>query len=145
MTEPEVVEVSVHIAAKPETVFPYFTEPSRYLQWMGREATLEPTPGGIYHVHMRDGVEVSGQFLEIDPPHRLVFTWGWTHDQTVLPGTTRVVVTLDEEDGGTRVILRHHDLPSSEQRDHHRAGWQSYLARLDIIVTGGDPGPDPNA
>ena len=35
MSDDGVVEVSVHIAASPETVFPYFTDPSRYVQWMG--------------------------------------------------------------------------------------------------------------
>ena len=145
MTVTGVLEVSVHVAAKPETVFPYFTDPSRYVQWMGTRATLEPVPGGTYRVHMRDGVEAAGEFLELDPPHRLVFTWGWTHDQSVTPGSSRVVVTFTEEDGGTRVVLRHHDLPDDEQREHHGMGWQTYLARLCTCVAGGDPGPDPNA
>jgi uncharacterized protein YndB with AHSA1/START domain len=91
------------------------------------------------------GVEVAGQFLEIDPPRRLVFTWGWTHGHAIAPGSTRVVVTLQAENGGTRVILRHHDLPDTEQVDHHRKGWDLYLSRLAILAPGGDPGPDPNA
>jgi uncharacterized protein YndB with AHSA1/START domain len=134
----------VHIAARPETVFRYFTDPECYVRWMGNHATLEPVPGGSYRVSMRDGVEAAGQFVEVDPPHRLVFTWGWTHDHAVAPGSTRVVVTLEEDNGGTRVVLRHHDLPD-EQRDHHRGGWELYLHRLTVCVPGGDPGPDPNA
>jgi uncharacterized protein YndB with AHSA1/START domain len=145
MNKPSVLEVSVHIAATPETVFPYFTDPARYAQWMGNDATLDPVPGGTYRVSMRDGVEAAGEFIEVDPPHRLVFTWGWTHDHAVAAGTTRVVVTLEEEDGGTRVLLRHHDLPDAEQLGHHRKGWELYLARLAILVPGGDPGPEPNA
>jgi uncharacterized protein YndB with AHSA1/START domain len=145
MTDPGPVEVTVHIAAQPETVFRYFTDPARYVQWMGDHATLQSVPGGTYHVRMRDGVAAAGEFVEVDPPHRIVFTWGWTHDQAVAPGTTRVVVTFDEEDGGTRVVLRHHDLPDDTQRDHHRKGWETYLDRLSDRVQGGDPGPDPNA
>jgi uncharacterized protein YndB with AHSA1/START domain len=141
----DVVEVSVYIAAEPETVFPYFTDPGRYVQWMGRDATLHPVPGGAYRIVMQEGVEAGGEFLEIDPPRRLVFTWGWTHDPAVPPGTTRVVVTLEAEEGGTRVVLRHHDLPDDGQREHHRKGWEQYFGRLDIRVRGGDPGPDPNA
>src|SRR5205807_10477493 len=57
-----VIEVSVHIAAPPETVFPYFTDPSRYVQWMGRGAILEPVPGGAYRIQMRGGVEAAGEF-----------------------------------------------------------------------------------
>jgi uncharacterized protein YndB with AHSA1/START domain len=111
---------------------------------MGSDATLEPVPGGCYRVLMRDGVEAAGEFVEIDPPHRLVFTWGWTQDRAVPPGTTRVVVTLEAERGGTRVILRHYGLPDHGQRDHHRTGWEFYLDRLHVRIQGGDPGPDPN-
>lgn len=145
MIEPDVLEVSVHIAATPETVFPYFTDPARYTQWMGSEAKLDPTPCGTYRVTMRNGVEAAGEFVEVEPPHRVVFTWGWTHDDSVAPGSTRVVVTLEEERGGTRVVLRHHDLPDSRQREHHGKGWATYLHRLTVRVSGGDPGPDPNA
>jgi uncharacterized protein YndB with AHSA1/START domain len=143
MTDP--VEVSIHIAARPETVFEYFIDPARYVQWMGTQASLEPVPGGRYQVTMRDGVEAAGEFVEVDPPHRIEFTWGWTRDPVVAPGTTRVVITLIEEDGGTRVVLRHHGLPDDAQRDHHRKGWERYLSRLAVGTTGGDPGPDPNA
>ena len=145
MTAPEVLEVSVHIGADPETVFAYFTNPSRYVLWMGTDATLEPQPGGTYRVFLRDGVQTAGQFLEVDPPRRLVFTWDWTDSEQVPPGSSRVEVTLAAESGGTRVVLRHHDLPSDEQRTHHGAGWQLYLSRLQDRATGGDPGPDPNA
>ena len=133
------------VAAEPETVFAYFTDPTRYVRWMGVDATLEPEPGGTYRVFMRDGVETAGKFVEIDPPRRLVFTWGWTHDQDVPPGSTTVEITLAAEDGGTRLLLRHHDLPSDHQRSHHGAGWQLYLSRLVALTAGADPGPDPNA
>jgi len=131
MADDDAVEVSVYIAARPETVFAYFTDPGRYVQWMGRDATLQPVPGGSYRICMQDGVQAAGEFVEIDPPRRVVFTWGWTHDPAVPPGTTRVV-------------LRHHDLPGDGQRDHHRNGWQLYLSRLQLRIGGGDPGPDPN-
>jgi uncharacterized protein YndB with AHSA1/START domain len=145
MTDDGVIEVSIHIAALPETVFGYFTDPGRYVQWMGSQAMLEPVPGGKYRVWIRDGVEAAGEFVEIDPPRRLVFTWGWTQDLAVPPGSTRVVVTLHPEDGGTRVILRHHDLPDQDQGAHHRKGWDLYFSRLAMLARGEDPGPEPNA
>ena len=52
---------------------------------------------------------------------------------------------LAAEQDGTRVVLRHHDLPDGDQRDHHRKGWEAYLGRLELRATGRDPGPDPNA
>lgn len=134
MTADEPVEVSLHVAATPETVFRYFTDPARYVRWMGSAATLEPVPGGQYRVRMRDGVEAAGQFTDVEPPHRVVFTWGWTHDDAVPPGSTRVEVTLQPSAGGTWVVLRHCDLPGDAQRDHHRSGWELYLERLGTAV-----------
>jgi uncharacterized protein YndB with AHSA1/START domain len=144
VTDAGVLEVSVHISARPETVFPYFTDPDRYVQWMGSVAVLEPFAGGVYRVGMRDGVEAVGTFVEVEFPHRVVFTWGWTDQFAVAPGSTRVEVTLAEEDGGTRVVLRHSGLPTDELREHHRSGWEAYLGRLAVRAAGHDPGPDPN-
>lgn len=144
MTDPSVLEVSIHIAAQPATVFGYFTDPARYVQWMGRTATLQPVPGGLYRINMRDGAEAVGKFVEIDPPRKLVFTWGWTHQPTIPPGSTRVVVTLTPEGDGTFVVLRHYGLPDEQQDDGHRKGWIMYLDRLNAVLTGTKPGPDPN-
>jgi uncharacterized protein YndB with AHSA1/START domain len=101
VTETEVLEVSVHISARPETVFPYFTDAERYVQWMGSTAVLEPVAGGVYRVGMRNGVEAVGTFVEVDFPRRVVFTWGWTDQVPVAGGSTRVEVTLVAEDGGS--------------------------------------------
>lgn len=144
MTDDRVVEVSLHVAAEPETVFAYFTDPARYIQWMGSDATLDAVPGGIYRVRMRGGIEAVGQFVEVDPPHSLAFTWGWTNDTEVPPGSTRVSVTLHREADGTRVVLRHHGLPDQPQRDHHAKGWELYFSRLGSVLAGHDPGQDPN-
>jgi hypothetical protein len=60
-------------------------------------------------------------------------------------GSTRVTVRLDAEDGGTRLALRHEDLPNPELRDGHQIAWETYLPRLVIRAAGGDPGPDPHS
>lgn len=140
----DVLEVSIHIQAAPETVFGYFTDPAKYVQWMGTSARIVAAPGGEYHVHMRDGVVTAGQFVEVDEPRRLVFTWGWEGDAAVEPGSPRVEVTLSADEHGTMVALRHFGLPSAEQREHHLKGWTMYLDRLAQRVAGIDPGPDPN-
>ncbi|GAB3257903.1 SRPBCC family protein [Nocardioides dilutus] len=139
------LEVTTHIAAPPEVVWLYLTDPARYAVWMGTEVTLSPTPGGLYKVHMREGIEARGEFVELDPPHRLVFTWGWQDHPVVPPGSTTVEVTLEATDEGTLVRLTHRGLPDPESVAHHRQGWENYLPRLAIAATGGAPGPDPNA
>jgi hypothetical protein len=61
--------------------------------------------------------------------------------QTMWPCSS---VTLRPEAGGTRLVLRHHDLPDDGERRHHAAGWQLYLDRLAVRLAGGNPGRDPN-
>ncbi|MEO7943187.1 MAG: SRPBCC domain-containing protein, partial [Marmoricola sp.] len=113
----DVLEVSVRIEAAPETVFGFFVDATKYTQWMGSEATIEAVPGGLYRVYMRDGVEAVGQFVEVDPPKRVVFTWGWHGDGVVGPGSTRVEISLSPVgDSATDVVLRHYGLPGAEQR-----------------------------
>jgi uncharacterized protein YndB with AHSA1/START domain len=158
MSDVPAVEVEVRIAAAPGTVFPYFTDPGRYVQWMGRAAELEPVPGGTYRVQMGDGFAAEGTFTEVVPPHRVAFSWGWAagaqehvldeqaaaHDGGLPAGSTRVVVALGADGGGTHLVLRHYDLPTGELREAHRVAWESYLSRLVIRASGGDPGPDPH-
>jgi uncharacterized protein YndB with AHSA1/START domain len=156
------VTTSVHVAAEPETVFGYFTNPARYVRWMGAQAKLSPVPGGEYRIRMGDGFEAAGSFTELDPPHRVVFTWGFADDEAakktknpqpgeatsgaVMPaGSTRVSVVFAPEGHGTRLTLTHDRLPSVELQLGHRVAWDTYLPRLVVLVAGGDPGPDPHA
>ncbi len=135
------VVCEVRIAASPETVFPFFTDPERIVRWKGEEATLMPTAGGVYRVKMGENI-VLGEFLEVDPPRRVVFTWGWEAESAPLgPGASTVEVKLTPAENDTVVTLTHRDLPD-ELRGPHEQGWVHYLARLGVAATGGDPGPD---
>ena len=138
----EVVEMELHVAASPETVFPFFTDPDRMRQWMGSSVDLDARPGGRYRVEAREGVVAVGSYVEVAPPHRVVFTWGWEGSTSVPPGTSKVEVTLSPDGQGTLVRLRHSDLPR-EEREMHLGGWQHYLSRLETASAGGDAGPDP--
>jgi uncharacterized protein YndB with AHSA1/START domain len=143
-----VVEREVRIDARPETVFAFFVEPDKMARWFGRRAELDPTPGGIYRVEISDQIIARGEFVEIDPEKRVVFTFGWEGQENtegphaVPPGSTRVEVALQPDGDGTLVRLRHLDLPE-ESREIHGQGWDQYLGRLAVAATGRDPGPDP--
>lgn len=136
-----VVEHEVLIEASLETVFAYFTDPSRMVEWMGDAATLDPRPGGICRVTLGPSVMV-GSYVEVVPYSRVVFTWGW-HEKyfDMAPGATRVEVTLTPEEEGTRVHLRHSELPAPAT-GFHELGWHHYFERLRRRAVGRDPGPD---
>ena len=144
-----VVEREVRIAARPEAVFAFFTDPEKMVQWKGRRADLDPRPGGVYRVEISDQAIARGEYVEIEPPSRVVFTWGWEGQESgpgehaVPPGSSRVEVSLEADGDGTIVRLRHFDLPE-QSRDVHGQGWDLYLGRLVVAAAGGDPGPDPN-
>jgi uncharacterized protein YndB with AHSA1/START domain len=140
--EPNVVAREIRIDASPETVFEFFTDPKKMVQWKGRAADLDPSAGGTYRVEISDRAIAAGEYVEVDPPKRVVFTWGWEgQDTPVPPGSSTVEVTLEPDGDGTIVRLRHKDLPE-EARGEHGHGWDHYLGRLAKAVAGEDPGPD---
>ena len=149
MRQDEAVEREVRIAARPETVFQFFVDPEKQVLWMGRRAELDPRPGGTYRVEISDEIIAGGEFLELEAPSRVVYSFGWEGQQAgqgehgVPPGSSRVEITLEPDGDGTLVRLRHLGLPE-EAREIHGQGWRLYLDRLAIAASGGDPGPEPN-
>jgi uncharacterized protein YndB with AHSA1/START domain len=139
----QALEVTARVDAPPETVFSYFTDPEKYRRWMGREAELDPRPGGLYRVKVSDLGAVSGRYVEVDPPRRVIFTWGWEGNDEVPPGSSTVEVTLEADGDATIVRLRHTGLPGDESRALHGQGWTHYLSRLSVAGAGGEAGPDP--
>ena len=139
---PPVVEREVLVAAPPDLVFAYFTDPERMRTWMGVRCELQPRPGGVFRVDVNGRNTARGEFVEVVPYTRVVFSFGWEGaDQPVPPGSSTVEVTLQPSQGGTLVRLRHHGLPEAAV-EAHTQGWTHYLARLRIAAEGGDPGPD---
>jgi uncharacterized protein YndB with AHSA1/START domain len=83
------VEVEVRIDAAPETVFEFFTDPTKMVQWMGRSHELDPRPGGTFRCDINGRDVASGAYLELDPPRRVVFSWGWELEESMTaPGSS---------------------------------------------------------
>ena len=137
------VELTRRIQAPPELVYRYFTEPDRFRAWLGIGAELNARPGGDYRIQLTDdtGISASGRYVELDPPRRVVFTWGFEGLDGLPPGASTVEVTLTADDDATVVRLRHTGLDGREVCDFHVWGWDKALDRLVIAGTGGDPGP----
>ena len=142
-TEGQAIEREVRIEAAPEEVFPFFTDASKMARWKGKSASLDPRPGGVYRVDINGRDVVRGEYIEVVPNSRVVFSWGWEGEDSALPpGSSTVEITLTPDGDGTIVRLRHSGLPEG-QRGAHVEGWTHYMARLVTAGGGGDPGPDP--
>jgi uncharacterized protein YndB with AHSA1/START domain len=140
----DVIEREIRIEASPETVFELLTEQEQYVRWKGRNARLDARPGGEFWVEINDQAKAVGEYVEVDPPRRVVFTWGWEGNDAVPPGSSTVEVTLEPDGAGTILRLLHRGLPAPAVAGHSH-GWDLYLSRLVEVGAGKDPGPDPNS
>lgn len=96
--------------------------------------------GGSLRLVMRgpdgEGFGDSGEYLEITPSTRLVFTWTWDGDQAN-EGTQLVEVEFSErEDGTTTVVLTNRGLRDGEFRRSRRQGWEASFDNLDRVLAG---------
>jgi uncharacterized protein YndB with AHSA1/START domain len=137
--EPEVVRVERVLPADRETVFAAWTQPERMAGWFSprgsAEVEAEVVVGGRLRVAMIEGdvrIDHDGEFLEVDPPERLVFTW-----RSPYTGDRPSVVTIElfDDHGSTRIVLTHRGLPA-EERSSHAGGWGAILDRLGTTVIG---------
>jgi uncharacterized protein YndB with AHSA1/START domain len=149
-TETTIVTRELQIDASPETVWDFLVDPVLMTRWMGEVAELDPQPGGMYRVRVLPGNVARGEFVALDPPRRLVLTWGWEEMRpgssvepgTLPPGASTVEFDLEPNGGGTLLRFTHRDLPSTEAAASHGEGWDHYLGRLTTAASGGDPGRD---
>jgi uncharacterized protein YndB with AHSA1/START domain len=133
--EDNVLRMERLIAAPPERVFDLWTEPDLLVRWWGPDGFDVPTsamdvrPGGRWKTTMRSPEgrlhTVSGVYRAIEPPRRLVFTWGWDDDNGIRAHETEVTVTFEAAPGGTRLVLLQQTFASADQRDKHGHGWAS--------------------
>jgi len=144
-TETFVVERELEIAAAPEQVWELLTDPDHVTRWMGQWAAFDLRPGGEYRVGVQPGSVAQGEFVEIDPPRRLAYTFGWEAgtQSVVAPGSSVVEFELVPHGDGTLLRFTHRGLPNAEETESHTHGWTHYLGRLAVVAAGGDPGADP--
>jgi uncharacterized protein YndB with AHSA1/START domain len=142
-TDTTVYERTLAIDASPETVWEFLVDPEKLMRWKGINADLETQPGGIFRCEVIPGHIARGEYVEIDKPNKLVFTWGWDGSEDVPPGSSTIVIELASDGDGTSLRFVHKDLPNAEAIASHAHGWDHYLPRLETAAGGGDPGEDP--
>jgi uncharacterized protein YndB with AHSA1/START domain len=124
----DVIVATEHIKAPPEVVFAYFTDPALIVSWIGDRAELDPQPGGVFSLGMGE-IVARGAYLTVEPPYRVVFSWGVSGSDALPPGGSTVEVVLTPDGDDTMVVLTHRGLPATHIGDH-RAGWEHQLGRL---------------
>lgn len=129
------------IRASAARLFEAWTQPLHLLAWWGprpvtcASAEVDLRVGGRYRIvnALGDGktLTIEGEFLEIDAPHKLVYTW-----RTTLGVEESVVIVRFEPHGdATEVVVVHEQIPSEPVRDSHEKGWNGCLDGLERHVS----------
>jgi uncharacterized protein YndB with AHSA1/START domain len=135
----DTVDLTITIDAPRDVVFDFLTDPELAFRWMGEEGEIEARPGGTYRVRFTENDVAVGEFVVVDRPETVSWTWGWEGSDVIPPGSSLVTVELSEIAGQTTVTLRHTGLPSAQDVEQHSIGWNDWGERLGAAATGGNP------
>lgn len=135
-TPPIALSLRRTLSAPPERVFRAWTAPEELQKWWGPGEFTAPhveidlRVGGRFRIAMKppqgDIIYLAGEYREVKPPHRLVFTWQWEGDPTV----TLVTIDFLDREGMTELMLTHEKFPDQDQCDRHKEGWSLTLEKL---------------
>ena len=131
---PHTLDRTVVIQARPETVFSFFTNSDRWASWWGAGSTIDPRAGGHVFIRHPGGIEVAGEVIDIRPPERISFTYGFVSGQPIPVGSSRVTIRLEPAGFGTRLRLEH-QFAEAPIRDEHVQGWRYQLSLFSNVVT----------
>ena len=146
------IELQRRFRASPERLFRAWTQPDALREWWcpagwaAGDVEIDLRTGGAYRIEMRRAgagggiVSVSGRFLEVRPPERLVFTWRWHGAFAEMPETL-VTLELRGSESETLLTLRHDHFTDLALRRQHRGGWLAACERLEQLMTPPRGGP----
>jgi uncharacterized protein YndB with AHSA1/START domain len=127
MNLPHSLERTITIEAFPDTVFRFFTDSARWAAWWGAGSSIDARPGGAMRIRHPNGVEVSGEVLEVAEGERIAFTYGYVSGQPIPPGASRVTITLRPVETGTELRLTH-AFADEAACGMHVQGWRFQLS-----------------
>jgi uncharacterized protein YndB with AHSA1/START domain len=138
-----ILEQAREIDAPPEQVFRMLTQPEELVKWWGPRGfttqgleidlrvggrlrfTMQPPDGEAFHL--------SGEFVEIQPPFRLRFTFRW--DEPVPDDRETVVeLSLNARERRTTLLLTQGEFATEERLELHRSGWADSFEKLDVVL-----------
>jgi uncharacterized protein YndB with AHSA1/START domain len=132
-----IMQIRRRVKAGAEQIFDLWTKPDLMVRWMSPfpgavdcRASSDLRPGGTFSLVMVSGEssrEVSGTYVEIDRPRKLVFTWTGPLTNNV---NTLVTVELNPRGDETDLVLTHERLPTLAIHEGHTKGWGNILDHL---------------
>jgi len=139
------LEVRRTIRAPQQRVFDAWTQAAQLKAWHAPGpltvslAEIDLRPGGSYRIHMRapDGNEhrVTGVYREVDPPNKVVYTWGWEGEHVVKDSV--VTVEFLERGDATEVVLTHAGIFDDTERANHEKGWTAIMDKFEAAYARG--------
>ena len=138
-----VLEQQRTLAAPPERIYHLMTQPAELAKWWGPhgfttpEIELDVKVGGAYRFTMKppdgEAFHLAGEFLEIDPSTRLVYTFRWEEPDPD-DRETVVALSLDAVGDSTAVSLSQGEFATEERLALHRGGWSDSFERLAGLI-----------
>jgi uncharacterized protein YndB with AHSA1/START domain len=136
------VHVRRRVRAEAEQIFDLWTKPDLMVRWMSPfpgtvdcKASSDLRPGGAFSLVMsseESSCEISGTYVQVDRPRKLVFTWIGPPTNNV---NTLVTVELNPRGDETDLVLTQERLPTPEIREGHMMGWGNMLDHLADAVS----------
>lgn len=125
-------------------VYRALTEPAELAKWWGPRGftapsvDFDPRVGGSYRIAMQppegEAFYLTGEFREVDPPARLVYSFRW-EDPTPDDRETVVTLSLRELDDGTELDFAQGMFATEERRGLHREGWTNSFDKLEQLLS----------
>jgi len=138
--QPPAIKLKRTFAATPERVFAAWTKPEQMRRWFGSEKCrlnsieMDFRIGGAYRYttcsEQHGEISVRGEFREITPPSKLVYTWQWEDDADWAEHASLITVEFIDLGGATELRLTHEQIPTAESCANHEVGWTDSLAKL---------------
>jgi uncharacterized protein YndB with AHSA1/START domain len=137
------LEIKRFIRASRDRVYAAWTDPAQLKEWFGPESVqtrnliADVRVGGEFRWDLTDQegkeVTISGEYREVEPGKKIVFTWRLEGDEDWKNHSTVTVEFFDRE-GGTEIRLTHEKLPNEASRDDHTQGWNSVLDKVEKFL-----------
>lgn len=118
-----ILHKEIWIKATVDQVFACFTEEKAMLSWHGKEVEVNPVPGGIYKVVFEDGTTILGEYKEVRPFDKVVYSANYNGVDSL------ITINFIPKDGGTLIQLQQEFDPQQDTSsfDH---GWDYFLGML---------------